>query len=181
MKRKIITAAILVSAVALFAQVAGWNPITQNTWFQGRVAIGDSLTANSGIRGTKGAQFDSLALGNPLPIGYGGTQATSAGAARTALGLAIGTDVQAYDADLTDLADGSLTGSKVGSGISGTNVTTGTVDDARIDGANLAGNQISWDAGNTEYDVTEGSGSGLDADTIDGVDESARDDPQVAP
>ena len=51
----------------------------------------------------------------------------------SALGYVIGTDVQAYDADLDDLADGSLTGSKVGAGISGTNVTTGTVDKARID------------------------------------------------
>lgn len=44
----------------------------------------------------------------------------------------IGGSVQAYDEDLDDLADGSLTGSKVGTGISGTNVTTGTVADARI-------------------------------------------------
>ena len=40
-------------------------------------------------------------------------------------GAAVGTDVQAYDADLDDLADGSLTGSKVGSGISASNITTG--------------------------------------------------------
>ena len=39
---------------------------------------------------------------------------------------------QDADADLTDLADGSLTGSKVGTGINGDNVTTGTVADARI-------------------------------------------------
>jgi hypothetical protein len=45
----------------------------------------------------------------------------------------IGTDVQAYDADLADLADGNLTGSKVGSGIDGGNITSGTVAESRID------------------------------------------------
>lgn len=45
---------------------------------------------------------------------------------RSNLGLAIGTNVQAYDADLDDLADGSLTGSKVGSGIPFANLAGGT-------------------------------------------------------
>lgn len=44
---------------------------------------------------------------------------------RSALGLAIGTDVQAWDADLDDLADGSLTGSKVGAGVLPANVSGG--------------------------------------------------------
>lgn len=38
------------------------------------------------------------------PIAAGGTGATSASAARAALGLAIGTDIQAYDAGLTSIA-----------------------------------------------------------------------------
>jgi hypothetical protein len=45
-----------------------------------------------------------MEIGTPLPIASGGTNATSASAARTSLGLAIGTDVQAYNAGLQDIS-----------------------------------------------------------------------------
>ncbi len=43
-------------------------------------------------------------LAAPLPIDQGGTNAGTASAARTSLGVAIGTDVEAHDPDLTTIA-----------------------------------------------------------------------------
>jgi len=48
--------------------------------------------------------IDPIGLVLPLVIGNGGTGGTTAATARTALGLAIGADVQAYSINLTSLA-----------------------------------------------------------------------------
>ncbi len=60
------------------------------------------------------------------------SELTDKAAARVNIGLSIGSDVQAHNSNLDDLADGSLSGSKVGTGINGDNITSGTVADARI-------------------------------------------------
>ena len=65
--------------------------------------------------------------GNVITSSVGLSGFYSALPVRANLGLAIGTNVQAWDADLDDLADGSLTGSKVGSGVPAANIADGAL------------------------------------------------------
>ena len=99
--------------------VVGTNNLTYVQFSgAGQITAGDGLdksanTLSVDLKANGGLVIESTEIAvdlaassitGTLAIGDGGTGATSASAARTALGLAIGSDVQAHDADLDTLS-----------------------------------------------------------------------------
>ena len=91
-----------------FAQFSGAGQITAADGLQ---KTGNTLSVD--LKSNGGLVIESAEIAvdlaassitGTLAIGDGGTGATSASAARTALGVAIGSDVQAFDAQLSDIA-----------------------------------------------------------------------------
>ena len=100
------------------------------------LVVHDGSTAGGHALLKEGDVTNANFTGADLEIGKGGTGASTAGAARTALGLAIGSDVQAHDADTAKLdAAANFTGTLQRSG---TNVlVAGDVTNANFTGADL--------------------------------------------
>jgi hypothetical protein len=84
------------------------NLLTGKTFKINGTDVLSGSTLGSGVTASSLTSVGIIATGvwngTAIAIANGGTGATDAGAARTALGLAIGTNVQAYDAELAALA-----------------------------------------------------------------------------
>ena len=108
------------------------------------------LKANGGlvIESTEvGVDLGASSITGTLAVGDGGTGATTASGARTALGLAIGTNVQAYDADLD-----TLSGMQTGAATALAALTSTEV--AILDGATVSTAELNIVDGSTSATAT---------------------------
>jgi len=111
------------------------NLLTGKTFKINGTDVLSGSTLGSGVTASSLTSVGTIATGvwngTAIAIANGGTGATDAGAARTALGLAIGTDVQAYNATLAAVAGGTYSGDD-------SIVTVGTIVAGTWNGSTIA-------------------------------------------
>ena len=134
-----------------FAQFSGAGQITAGDGLDKSAnTLSVDLKSNGGIviESTEMAvDLSASSITGTLAVSDGGTGATRASAARTALGLAIGTNVQAYDADLD-----ALSGCQSGAASALASLTSTEV--AILDGATVTTSELNVMDGGTSATST---------------------------
>ena len=122
-----------------FAQFSGAGQITAGDGLQkSGNTISTDLKSNGGVvieSGELAVKLDASSITGTLAVGDGGTGATTASAARTALGVAIGSDVVAFAADLNTLSSCQSGGAAALAALTSTEI--GILDGATVTTAEL--------------------------------------------
>jgi hypothetical protein len=97
-----------VNATGCWTSSESLNLVTSKSYQIAGTTILDATTLGTGVINSSLTSLGTVTTGTwsatAIALNKGGTGATDAAGARSALGLVIGTDVQAYDAELTALA-----------------------------------------------------------------------------